>query len=148
LRTVAILLLTAATGCSSSNDVASNGEDAGAGCVGFCPTDAQNDLPIPLQVKDTIDHICANVDGCHGSGVEGLTLVYGNEFSDMIDVSSTEVSTLLRVKPFDPDNSYVYRKLACGPDGGYIDACMPLGAPNPAIASLFRVWIEAGAPTQ
>jgi hypothetical protein len=140
--------LALATGCSSAPgneaaDASAGGDDGG--CVGFCATDAPNNLPIPQQVKNTIDHICANIDGCHGSGAGGMSLVYGDEFTDMIGVPSMENSQLLRVKPFDPENSYVYRKLAC--EGGIIDSCMPLEAPNPSIAALFHTWIEAGAPT-
>jgi hypothetical protein len=135
----------AATGCSSSpaDDPADGGDDA---CAGFCATDATGNLTIPQLVRNDIDRICANTDGCHGSGAGGMTLAVGDEFTDMIGVQSMENSQLLRVKPFDPDNSYVYRKLACGGDGGYIEACMPLNAPNPNIAQLFRTWIEAGAP--
>ncbi len=77
-----------------------------------------------------------------------MSVSVGNEFNDMINVPSSEDPSMLRVKPFDPENSYVYLKLAC--EGGIIDACMPLGSLTPERshdATLFHDWIEAGAPT-
>jgi hypothetical protein len=152
LRSVAFFSAVLAIGCSSapsgeSSDASAS--DDGGGCnLAFCPTDATSDVPLELQVKGVIDHICDNAE-CHGlggSGVAFLAFTAGNEFTDIINVPSTERPSMLRVKPGDPDNSYVFHKLNC--DGFIIDACMPLGIQGPsAFAQMFHDWIEAGAPT-
>ena len=82
---------------------------------------------------------------CHGLGAGGMMLP-DRAPSNLVDVPSSEEPTLLRIKPFDPEGSYLYRKIRGGPDidGGR----MPLDLPpldersTNAIAS----WIEAGAP--
>jgi hypothetical protein len=112
----------------------------------FCPSDASDDAPLALRVKGKIDQICSNVDGCHGIAAGMMGLAPGNEFQQMINVTSFEMPPLLRVAPGDPDHSYVYKKLAC--DGGIVKACMPLSSGfDPNLARLFHDWIEAGAPT-
>jgi hypothetical protein len=116
-------------------------------CSGFCiDATAYNGPPLPF-VKDKIDRICSSVDGCHGE-CQGMMCLHANaEFDAMINVVSYEMPPMLRVKPGDPDNSYVYRKLAC--EGGIDGACMPyMQAFNPDIPRVFREWIEAGAPTE
>ncbi len=99
-----------------------------------------------MQVKGELDLVCGSPDGCHGAGVANFGVDPNAEFSDMIGVTSTENPPMKRVVPGDPEHSYVFLKLAC--NGGIIDACMPLGNPNPATAKLFHDWIEAGAQTQ
>jgi hypothetical protein len=145
----------AVVGCSSSDGggtvdastPSDAGGDEGVGCL-FC-SDASIDAPLGVRVKGKIDQICANADGCHGQGAAGMGLSPGAEFDAMINVTSTENAPMKRVLPGDPDNSYVYVKLAC--DGGIPDgfACMPLSTGfDPELAQLFHDWIEAGAPTQ
>ena len=108
--------------------------------------DASDDAPLAVQVKGRIDQVCANSDGCHGDGVGNMALTLGNEFAPMINVTSFENPPMLRVKPGDPAQSYVYLKLAC--DGGIDGGCMPLSSGFDAkLAHLFHDWIEAGAPT-
>ena len=126
---------------------ADSAADTGSVCQGFCTGDAGFDGPVLLEVKDRIDRICSSSDGCHGSGAGGMSLSASNEFGAMINVQSSEMPALLRVAPGDPENSYVYRKLAC--EGGIVESCMPLGFTfEPDIPRIFHEWIEAGAPTQ
>lgn len=138
--TFGVLLL----GCSSPDPGApeAGGDTALMNCL-LCG-DATDERPLPLQVKGRIDGVCSSTDGCHGIGAGGMGLSPGNEFAPMINVKSVERPDLLRVKPFDPLQSYVYLKLWC--DGGIDGACMPGGSPNPQIAQIFHDWIEAGAP--
>jgi hypothetical protein len=154
VRSFAALLGLVALGCSPSDGSGTDaaappdaGGDEGIGCL-FC-SDATIDAPIEIRVKGKIDQICASVDGCHGQGTGGMSLIPGAEFDAMINVTSTENPPMKRVLPGDPDNSYVYVKLRC--DGGIPDgfACMPLSTGfDPQLAQLFHDWIEAGAPTQ
>ncbi len=68
-------------------------------------------------------------------------------FGAMINVASTEMPSLKRVLPGDPEHSYVYLKVAC--EGGIVNACMPLSSGfDPRVKQMFHDWIEAGAPIQ
>lgn len=142
--------LVAATACSSSSPSAEPSDGGTDGSMGepcglFC-NDAAFDGPLWVQVKGELDQVCGSPDGCHGAGEANFGIHPGTEFSDMIDVTSTENPPMKRVVPGDPEHSYLYLKVAC--EGGIVDACMPLGNPNAATAKLFLEWIEAGAPTQ
>jgi hypothetical protein len=138
----------ALTACSSSSALGSSEADAGgteAGPPCLLCSDASFDGPLAVQVKGELDQVCGSPDGCHGAGTGNFGIQINAEFSDMINVTSSENPPMKRVLPGDPDNSYVYLKLRC--QGGIVGACMPLGNPNPEIAQLFHDWIEAGAQT-
>lgn len=87
-----------------------------------------------------------NCTGCHvGAGApQGLRLDAANSYAMLVNVASTQVPTLLRVKPGDPDNSWLVQKI----DGrATVGGRMPLGR-NPlpqASIDLVRSWIAAGA---
>lgn len=97
------------------------------------------------QIQDTIfTPMCT---GCHvGAGApQGLRLDAGNSYALLVNVASTEVPTLLRVKPGDPQNSYLVQKI----EGRQaVGGRMPLGRdPLPqASIDLIRAWIAGGAP--
>jgi hypothetical protein len=129
---------------SDAADGAVSSPDGGMTCL-LCG-DATDDATVVAQVRGEIDRVCSNMDGCHGAGEAHMTLLPGNEFGAMINVTSFENPPMKRVLPGDPLQSYVYLKLWC--DGGIIDSCMPLGGQSAATADLFFEWIEAGAPTQ
>jgi hypothetical protein len=84
---------------------------------------------------------------CHigASAPEGLQLDAGHSYNLLVGVPSVEESNLLRVKPGDPDDSYMVLKIegAAGIDGGQ----MPLGeTPLPqATIDAIRLWITNGA---
>jgi hypothetical protein len=82
-------------------------------------------------------------NGCHG-GSGGLTLG-SNAYNNIFNRASSERPGLARIKPGDPDNSYLFRKISGGPD--IVGARMPLGgrAVVDADRELLRQWIAAGA---
>jgi hypothetical protein len=88
---------------------------------------------------------CA-VSGCHtgAAAPQGLRLDEANSYSLLVDVASTEVSTILRVAPGDPDNSYLIQKLE---GTASVGEQMPLGGPALEQASIdvIRQWITDGA---
>jgi hypothetical protein len=136
--------------CSPSAQTA-GGDDANAAGDdgGLCLTcvDASYDVPALVRVRGELTAVCANADGCHGAGAGGLGLSAQDVFGPLINVPSSEVPSLVRVKPFDPDLSYLYRKVRC--EGGIEGGCMPLGGQlDPTLLRAFHDWIEAGAPTQ
>jgi hypothetical protein len=135
--------------CSSTSSQSSSQPDAGdveAGPACLICNDASFDGPLAIEVRGTLDQVCGSADGCHGAGAGNFGVHIGAEFTDMINVTSSENPPMKRVLPGDPEHSYVYLKLACG--GGIVGACMPLGNPQAATAKLFHDWIEAGAATQ
>ena len=83
--------------------------------------------------------------GCHPPN-GGLNLGAGSAWSSTVNVNSSEQSSLKRIKPGDPDNSYLYRKVNGGPS--ITGSRMPQGGPflSAAQIQLLRDWILAGAP--
>ncbi len=90
--------------------------------------------------------------GCHngsqpaGGALPGsMDLRAGNSFASLVNVASLEQGTLMRVKPSDPDNSYVIHKIEG--TAGIAGARMPFGGPfldQPTIDQV-RSWITGGA---
>ena len=83
---------------------------------------------------------------CHaGAGAPlGLRLDAANSYALLVGVASGEVPSLLRVKPSDPNNSYLIRKLEGTQSVG---GRMPLGLPAllQADIAVVRQWITDGA---
>src|SRR5579863_10656015 len=79
---------------------------------------------------------------CHaGAGApEGLRLDAADSYNLLVGVPSTEVPSILRVKPGDPDNSYIIQKLE---GHAAVGGQMPLGqTPLPAATIAFIAqWI-------
>lgn len=88
---------------------------------------------------------CATV-GCHlgGSAPQGLRLDDANSYGLLVGVASSQASSILRVSPGDPQNSYLIQKLE---GTASVGAQMPLNAPpiDPASIDVIRQWIAAGA---
>jgi hypothetical protein len=142
------LLGALAAGCSSGGEGPSDAStDEGGGFCLTCASDVSIDAPPLVRVKGEIDQVCSSPDGCHGGGAGNMGLTPSNPFGAMINVASSEMPTMKRVVPGDPENSYVYKKVAC--EGGIVGACMPLSSGfDPRVEQMFHDWIEAGAPIQ
>ena len=110
--------------------------------------------PPPLSAD--FDSIQANIftpicSVCHvgGSAPEGLRLDAANSYNLLVGVPSTEVPSLLRVNPGDPDDSYIIQKLE---GHAAVGGQMPLGCPTsqPCLTAdtiaFIRQWITNGAP--
>jgi hypothetical protein len=87
---------------------------------------------------------------CHtgvGAGLPGSqNLTAGNTFANVVNVTSIEDGTLLRIKPGDPDNSYLVRKIeGIGIATGTVR--MPAGGPYLSATQIaeVRAWVAAGA---
>jgi hypothetical protein len=85
---------------------------------------------------------------CHSGGgaPRGLILDAAHSYSLLVGVPSSEVPVLDRVKPGDPDNSYIILKLTGAP--GIVGGRMPLDqSPLPqSTIDVIRQWITNGAP--
>ena len=100
------------------------------------------------QVQPIFDRNCA-VAGCHvlPSPPQGMTLSSGFSFSNTVNVTSAEDPTLKRIKPFDSENSYLYRKITGRPAAG-TNGMPPPGAtslPTAEEKDLIKCWIDHGA---
>jgi uncharacterized protein (TIGR03118 family) len=86
---------------------------------------------------------------CHtgaGSSLPGsMNLTAGHAFASLVGVASVEQPSVLRVKPGDPANSYIIRKLEGA--AGITGQRMPLGGPylDQATIDQVQAWISAGA---
>jgi hypothetical protein len=83
---------------------------------------------------------------CHAgaNAPQGLRLDSVNSYDLLVGVRSNEVSSLQRVKPGDPDHSYVIQKLE---GRAAVGARMPFGGPylDQATIDVIRQWITDGA---
>jgi hypothetical protein len=84
---------------------------------------------------------------CHvgGGAPMGLRLDAADSYNLLVGVASTEVPAILRVKPGDPDNSYIIQKLE---GHASVGARMPFGGPylTADTVAFIRQWIANGAP--
>jgi mono/diheme cytochrome c family protein len=138
---ICLAALAAATpGCGGSGEgLDANGRPIGEGGTGngaLAPTLAS------IQ-QNVFTPVCT---ACHSGGgaPQGLRLDAGVSATLLVGVPSNEVSSLLRVKPGDPDNSYLIRKLE---GSGIAGARMPLGGPylDAQTIAVIRQWISQGA---
>jgi len=90
---------------------------------------------------------CA-VSGCHDTATAqaGLVLEAGVAYNNIVNVSSTERPSLLRVEPGNSDQSYLAKKLRG--DNDISGERMPFGGPFLSAAEIEGIeeWILAGAP--
>jgi mono/diheme cytochrome c family protein len=107
----------------------------------------RNPVAVPVDYTSQIQPIfTANCVECHsgGSAPRGLRLDAQNSYANLVNVNSSEVPSLKRVKPSDPDNSYLVHKIE---GTAAVGARMPLGGPplSAAEINLIRQWIAEGA---
>ena len=137
----ALPLLLLLSGCAGNGQgLDQNGQPAGSGgsSGGALTADFAS-----IQ-ENVFTPICTR---CHigASAPEGLQLDATHSYSLLVGVPSAEQSSLLRVKPGDPDSSYMVRKIQGGP--GISGGQMPLGGPPLPQATIdtIRQWISDGA---
>lgn len=138
----ALVAVTCLAGCAGNGKgLDQNGQplSSGGASTGAVTADFQS-------IQDNVfTPICSK---CHigASAPEGLQLDAAHSYNLLVGVPSAEQPNLLRVKPGDPDDSYMVHKIEGLPgiDGGQ----MPLGeTPLPqATIDAIRQWITNGAP--
>ncbi|HVN76704.1 MAG TPA: PKD domain-containing protein, partial [Thermoanaerobaculaceae bacterium] len=130
---------------------------AGTFTVSFTVTDSQSLTSAPAHrtvtvaaaLTGTLTSIQANIftpicSHCHPPN-QGEDLRGGKSFASIVNVPSTEQPSVLRVKPGDPDNSYLYQKITGA--AGISGSRMPLGGTlTAAQIQAIHDWIVAGAP--
>jgi methionine-rich copper-binding protein CopC len=134
---VATLALAACAGNGQGLD--SNGRPISEGSGGSGPLTA--------DFQSIQDHVFTPIcTVCHAgaNAPQGLRLDSTNSYDLLVGVRSNEVSSLLRVKPGDPDHSYIIQKLE---GHAAVGARMPFGGPylDQATIDVIRQWITDGA---
>jgi hypothetical protein len=138
----ALLLVGCAAGCAGNGEgLDQNGQPISVGGTAGGPVTAD----FQSIQANVFTPICSK---CHigASAPEGLQLDAAHSYNLLIGVPSNEQPSLLRVKPGDPDLSYMVRKIEGLP--GITGGQMPLGeTPLPqATITAIRQWITDGAP--
>ena len=131
----------------------------GAGCIAGCagngegldengrPIGAGGATPLTADLQSIQDHvftpICAQ---CHTGAAAplGFRLDQDASYAMLVNTPSSEVPSLRRVAPGDPDNSYIIEKLE---GRAAVGGQMPLGQPPlpQATIDVIRQWIANGA---
>lgn len=155
MRAAAALLVLVLAGCGAGNGdgLDQNGNPPGSpagtggGGGGFLLPPVPGLQPTLASIQANVFSIDCAVSGCHGgaSAQQGLRLDAGFAYGNLVNVPSPRDSSLIRVIPADPDDSFIIHKLegtqALGdrmPDGGpYL--------PQSTI-DVIRQWIANGAP--
>ena len=126
--------------CAGNGDgLDANGRPIGSGGGGGGPLVA------------TFDSIQSNVftpicTACHtgAAAPQGLRLDASSSYDLLVGIASSEAPSTLRVKPGDPDHSYLVQKLE---GNASVGARMPFGGPylSQATIDVIRQWITDGA---
>jgi hypothetical protein len=87
--------------------------------------------------------------GCHnafGARINGLNLADSTAYSVLVNVASVGKPTAIRVRPGDPEGSYLIQKIEGAP--GIVGVRMPQTPPylTAGQIAIIRRWIELGAP--
>jgi len=129
-----------AAGCAGSGiGLDANGRPLASGGVG--------NGPLTAEFNSIQDHVFTPICSvCHAGGgaPQGLRLDATNSYALLFGVPSTEVPSIERVRPGDPDHSYLIQKLE---GHAAVGAQMPLGAPPLSVDTIaaIRLWIADGA---
>jgi len=125
-----------------------------AGNIGVsAAVDVTVDNAAPVSFADIQDQVFGPICSvCHtgptsGNLPSGMNLsTAADSYGALVNVTSIQQGSLLRVNPGDPDASYLIRKLEGGP--GITGSRMPQGGPflSQATIDMIRQWISDGAP--
>jgi hypothetical protein len=120
------------------------------GCSSDSPLEPVNQNP-PTNIKlskfsnlqQNIFTISCAVSGCHvlPNPRAFLLLTVGNAYSNLVNVNSTQMQSMLRVKPGDSNNSWLMKKLRA--EGTTV--MPPNGLLSAAVIDSIAKWIDQGA---
>lgn len=101
------------------------------------------------DLQPVLTQSCATSGVCHlgPSSQQGLDLGSGQSYGNLVDVAANEQPALMRVRPGQPDSSYLILKLEPDPNNTVPGSRMPSGASPlpPEVIQSFRNWIANGA---
>jgi hypothetical protein len=145
-RTSLVLALLSVAACAGNGEgLDANGNPLVAGSSGSLPPLSADFASIQANIFTPICSVCH----IGGGAPEGLRLDAADSYNLLVGVPSTEVPSLMRVKPGDPTNSYIIQKLE---GHAAVGAQMPDGCPStqPCLTTstiaFIAQWITNGAP--
>jgi len=107
------------------------------------PATVKEDPSFGSDIQPVFTANCA-LSNCHASpGQAGMILSQGQAYSYIVNVNSTEVPSMMRVRPALPDSSYMILKLEGRQSVG--DRMPPPGPLSSSTIQLIRNWITKGA---
>ncbi len=95
------------------------------------------------EIQSQVFNSSCAVSGCHASSTKraGLDLSDGNAYTSLVNVASSQNSSMMRVNPGNSAKSYLIKKLA----GDGTSQMPPSGALKPETIDKIKVWIDDGA---
>ena len=108
-----------------------------------------------VQAPPTLATLQSNIftpkcSGCHsgvGASLPGVqNLTDGNTYTSIVGVTSLEQSSLKRIQPGDPDNSYLVHKVEGGPSITGVQMPAAGGLLTQTQIGWIVAWVTAGAP--
>ncbi len=148
----AAVLLGSALACAGDGtglDVNGNPKGSGAECTAPAAGQCTDGTCFTRDIQPILSDNCA-VSGCHAGTAPqlGQNLSAGVAYANIVCVPSVELPGMVRVRPFQPDFSYLVRKIqGTQADVGGSGGRMPLGGTplTQTQIDLIRAWITAGA---
>ena len=138
-----LLFLFAAASCGGGGSGGSSGGGSYAGDSDPTPTNTVPDPTLSSIQDEVFTPICTE---CHAgaNAPQGLRLEEGMSYGMLVNVASSEVPSLDRVEPGNPDDSYLVRKIE---GTASVGERMPLGGPYLSADTIaaIRQWISDGA---
>jgi hypothetical protein len=137
------------------NGCAGGGGGGGAPAAPACKSKVPgNPIKFAGNIQPIFDRSCA-LPSCHTPPVlnAGLDLSPGRSYGELVGVSAQQKPGLKRIKPGDPNNSYLYQKITGAP--GIAGVMMPNGCPGTPLAGqcltpdeidAIKTWILECAP--
>lgn len=108
--------------------------------------DSANNGPTFSSIQSTIFSTSCAVSGCHSgdSPAAGMRLSVGEAYTNIVNMPSGQMPTLMRIEPGNPDDSYLIRKLE---GTAAVGGRMPFGKPalSQQKIDMIRQWVTAGA---
>lgn len=141
-------MLVIAAGCaadSGGRDGASSGSGGSSAAAGVAGMGAGDGYA--ATVEPFIHKAC----NCHQSSpilMAPFSMKPGEGYANLVNAPSIQVRTMMRIKPGDPSQSYLWHKVngtqaEVGGSGQIMPSTFPL---NDSEKAIFERWIMAGAP--
>lgn len=109
-----------------------------------------NEISFAEDIQPIFTNSCAFAGGCHagGSPALGMNLSAGQAYQNIVNVPADQLSSMNRIEPDEPDNSYLIHKIQGTQSSvGGTGQRMPLTGCclSQTQIDLIRAWVDAGA---
>ena len=141
-----LLMLAPGTQVEGANPMRVSVTDGSTSSANFSTSPVTATVSFSTDVMGIFNTYCNN---CHTAGgpPAQLNLDPGSAYANIVDVPATELASMDRIEPGDPDNSYMVNKLQGShlSVGGSGTVMPPSGGLPQATINLMRTWVSEGA---